>query len=239
MNGVILSGPLAPVNFSVSPLPSSDCTIEVRWSEPNTSANNTVPSDFNRIQIQYVTDSGPFVEDVAVDAETNASGRVRYVQRNTTFMLRGRGKSTAYGLSPYSEWFGPFYFFFTVRTYPTPMLAAVASAPNTLAISLSLGDHDCYRLGGFRAECVASDEAGSPMGVGVASAGQAAAVVKGLLDHTYYNCTVMISLSATGVNDGQVILSDDSFSASIREYTLPASKLDCGWVWFYILQPFF
>ena len=208
---------------------SADCMVEVTWTHQveNTCNYSVVPSDNFSVEICYLTNSGLVLQELFVSPSSGASGLVRFVEQNTTFMLRGRGISNAYGMSNYSDWFGPFIAYTSLESLPPSVLSVVASQPKSLSMSWVEPrgpSASCYSLRQFEVECVEEGTL-SPIAANISNT---STVLTGLSENSYYSCRVRGFLFAVALDGSFLDLGLSSpYSENFMMYTLPRGELIC------------
>ena len=203
--------------------------VEVTWTHQveNTGNYSVVPSDNFSVEIRYLTNSGPVLQELLMSASSGASGLVRFVEQNTTFMLRGRGISNAYGMSDYSDWFGPFIAYTSLVSLPPSVSSVVPSQPKSLNVSWVEPrgpSASCYYPGKFEVECV-EEGTSSLIAVNISAT---STLLTGLSENSYYSCRVRGFLFAVALDGSFLDLGLSSpYSENFMMYTLPRGELIC------------
>jgi len=199
----------------------------IRQAE-NTGDYSVVPSDRFMVQISYLTNSDPVIRDLLTSPSSSSgtSGRIRFVQKNTTFMLRGRGVNDEYGRRDFSDWFGPFVAYTSPASLPPSVTSVLPSQPMSLTVSWAkpgTSSTSCYNLRSFEVEC--TEEGSSNLFTKNVSFTTSTALT-GLRENSYYSCHVRGFLFAQGLGDSFLSVGMSSpYSGSIRMYTLPRGEL--------------
>ena len=180
---------------------------------------SVVDSDSFMVEIQYITDGGPQLQPLLTAASSPTPATIKFVQQNTTYMLRGRGLSVEYGDSDYSDWFGPFYAFTTVREATPSISAVMALEPGSLHVTWT-SESNCYVLS-FAVVCSEDVVGGGRVDVLTSNT---SATLSGLNSNSFYNCHVSARLSARSIDGNVVPVIAGLLSDAVRMYTLPAGE---------------
>ena len=188
----------------------------------NTANLSVVDSDSYLVEIQYITEGGPQIQPLLTATSSPAPATIKFVQQNTTYLLRGHGLSMEYGDSLYSDWFGPFYAFTAVNSNPPSISSVTVLEPGSLHVTWT-SEPGCYKLHNFTVECI-EDVTENPSMVQVMTTGTSASV-SGLNSSSYYICRVNGQLFAVDINDDLVpVFVSSPYSNPLRIYTSPTSK---------------